>query len=57
MNHYSGVELPIYTPVQFITQIVFRMTSVQGNFLRDLVWNIILEVCPPGLYSKYQGYR
>ena len=57
MNHYSGVELPIYTPVQFITQIVFCMTSSQGKFLRDAVWNIILEVCPLGTYFKYQWYR
>ena len=52
INHYSGVELPIYIPVQFIPQLVFRMTSLQEKVLRDVVWNIILEVCPLGLYSK-----
>ena len=57
LNQYSGVELPIYIPVQFIPQKKIRMTSVQGKFLRHVVWNIILEVCPLGLYSKYQGYR
>ena len=29
---------------------------MQGKVLRDLAWNLLLEVFPLGPYSSYQGY-
>ena len=56
MNHYSGLELLIYIVVKFLPSVVSCTPLSQGKVLRDMVWHLILELCPLGPYSKYQGY-